>query len=86
LSDQLNGIEIWLDKPSHSIWERNQATNEFLLIEFREKKIDKQWGADDIAKALNCGLSHSPDDCGQKPGFVTFPPRFNFSPTTGNHW
>lgn len=83
MPDQLNGIERWLDKPSHSVWERNQATDEFSLIEFQEKKIDKQWGTEDIAKALNCGLSQSSDDCGKKPGFVTFPPRFNFSPTTG---
>jgi len=78
-----DNAEQWLDAISDSVWERNPDTNVFSLVSFHEKQVDGRWGALDIAKALNCGVSNSPDDGAPTSGHTVFPPEFKYSPITG---
>lgn len=83
MSDLGNDLEQWLDAASDSVWERNPLTNVFSLVSCRGKQVDKRWDVHDIAKALNCGLSNSPDDGALDSASVAFPSEFKYSPNTG---
>ena len=83
MTGHFSNSEQWLDKESGSSWERDPATSLFKLVSFHEKKVNSRWKGSDIVKALNCRYSESPDDGAQDSGLVPFPPRFKYSPNTG---
>lgn len=85
MSDTDDKVEEWPDSTLNvnTVWRRDPATKVFSLIDCREKQVDKLWGAEDLAKALNCGISGSSEDGAASGGLAIFPPAFKYSPNTG---